>query len=506
MSRGTRYDGERKLNIKKVIAVIIAFAIIIMFCIGINKLIKSGDGLPTKVVPVQYFSVNIDDKWGVIDVKGEIIIEAIYDEMIIIPDNTIDVFICTTNVDYTNGTYNTKVLNQKNKEIFDNYDLVEPIENYDEDNVLWYEKDVLKVKKDGLYGLIDLKGKTIVATEYEDIYSLKGTSNSLICKKDEKLGLLDNTGAKILENNYVEIKAISSKFENGYIVKEENGNVGVINWSKTVAVESEYEEIKPVYGDGYYVVKQDGIWQIVDVIGEIYLKDKFDDVISINNKHAVIKVDGKYGVINIEQGNYVINGKYQEIKYGSDDKYIFKLDGKYGIMDMEQNVLIKNEYENLIFRSNTNFYEAQKADNTSDMIDTNMEVRLNGIITNINVEYGYMTVRIDNDYKYYNFKFEEKEAKELLKNNEIFLSKQDGKYGFIDANGIVIVNYIYDDATEQNEFGYASVKKDGLWGTVDWNGTVIVEPKYNLDNNIKVEFIGIYHIGEDLNLNYYTNK
>ena len=38
MGRGKRYDGEQKLNLKKVFAVIIAIAVIVMFVIGIQKL------------------------------------------------------------------------------------------------------------------------------------------------------------------------------------------------------------------------------------------------------------------------------------------------------------------------------------------------------------------------------------------------------------------------------------------------------------------------------------
>lgn len=68
------------------------------------------------------------------------------------------------------------------------------------------------------------------------------------------------------------------------------------------------------------------------------------------------------------------------------------------------------------------------------------------------------------------------------------------------------MDYIYDDATEQNEFGYASVKKDGLWGCVDSKGSLKITPAYKLENNMLIEFIGKWHIGEDLNLNYYTDK
>ena len=76
---------------------------------------------------------------------------------------------------------------------------------------------------------------------------------------------------------------------------------------------------------------------------------------------------------------------------------------------------------------------------------------------------------------------------------------------FIDRKGNVVVNYIYDDAREQNDYGYASVKKDGKWGAVDSKGNIVVEPTLKLDNNILIEFIGKWHLGEDLNLYYFTD-
>ena len=70
----------------------------------------------------------------------------------------------------------------------------------------------------------------------------------------------------------------------------------------------------------------------------------------------------------------------------------------------------------------------------------------------------------------------------------------------------VVVDYIYDDATEQNEYGFVAVKKNGLWGTINKEGKVILEPEYNLDNNLKIDFIGKWHLGQDLNMNYYCEK
>ena len=109
MSRGKRYDGEQKLNVKKVFAVLIAIAVIAMFIIGIKELLKTEDTPQEKVVALRYFPVYTDGKWGVIDSRGNIVIEPTFDEYIVIPDNQKAIFICTTDVNYEKDTYKTKV-------------------------------------------------------------------------------------------------------------------------------------------------------------------------------------------------------------------------------------------------------------------------------------------------------------------------------------------------------------------------------------------------------------
>jgi len=88
----------------------------------------------------------------------------------------------------------------------------------------------------------------------------------------------------------------------------------------------------------------------------------------------------------------------------------------------------------------------------------------------------------------------------------LFLSKKDGKYGYTDKAGNVVVDYIYDDATEQNNYGFAAVKKDGKWGAIDEQGKIVAANQYELKNNILIDFIGKWHIAEDVNSYYYTDK
>ena len=509
MSRGKRYDGEQKLNVKKVFAVIIAIAVIVMFIIGISKLFNTESVTQEKTVALKYFPVYTEGKWGVIDSRGNRIIRAEYDEYIVIPDSTKPIFICTVNVNYDDGTYDTKVLNEKGEEILTDYDTVEAIENYDSSNNLWYESGILKVSQNGKYGIIDMNGSILVNCEYDSISALKGVTNSLLTEKDGKYGIVDNVGSVIINNEYKEIKPISEQYENGYIVVDENDKYGVINYTKTVALENKYDDIKQAYGNGkYYIVKEGNDWKIVDTDGNEFISGEYENIVSVNGENAVIEENNKYGVVSIADNKAIINPDYDSISYATGSNYIVSQDGKYGVMDSNGNKLVDFNYTNIVYRSVANFYEATNEDYTSDLMDTDMNVRLsNVIISELNTESGYLKVRQNNEYKYYNFRFEEREAKDILSSNTLFLSQnEEGKYGFVDRNGNVIVNYIYDDAREQNDYGYASVKKDGLWGTINSRGEVAVAPSYNLDNNTLVEFIGNWHLGEDLNLYYFTDN
>lgn len=509
MSRGKRYDGEAKLNIKKVVAVIIAIAVIVMFVIGINKLFSSEDRTQEKVVALRYFPVYTNEKWGVIDSSGNIIISPEYDEYIVIPDNTKPVFICTTDVNYQDNTYNSKAINEKNEELFTNFDTVEALENYDESNSLWYVSTLLKVSKDGKYGLIDLEGKQLADCEYDSISTLKGVNNSFITEKDSKYGLIDGVGAVIIENDYKAIEPLSNRYEDGYIVQAENNKYGVINYSKVVALEPEYDEIKNVYGNGkYYIVREGEDWKVVDTDEKEYLNGKYDNIVSINGENAIVQNNGKYGVVSVTDGASIISTSYDSITYGAGNNYIVEKDSKFGIVNTSKEKLVDFKYENIVYRSTSNFYEATNKDYTTDLMDSSFNVKLSKVIVSeVNEEKGYIRVRENDQYKYYNFRFEEKTSKDILNGNTIFLSRnEEGKYGFVDVNGNVVVNYIYDEAREQNDYGYASVKQNGLWGAMDSRGQIAVSPAYNLENNILIEFIGKWHLGEDLNLYYFTDE
>lgn len=427
--------------------------------------------------------------------------------MIIIPDNKTDLFLCTYEIDYTNNTYQTKVLDAKNKQKFEKYELVQALENYDEQHSIWYEEGVLKVKQNGKYGLINYKGKEILPIEYDEIATLKGVQNSLIIQKNELVGLCNNEGNIIISPEYKEIKAVDKDYKAGYIVINQQDQYGIIDFDKKVILETKYQEIYPIKANGMYHVKQDGVQKLVDKTGKTLVENKFDTIKEVNLANEIIfSKNNQYGIMQIDQTEKVAP-QYQELSYTSSNYYIAKKEGKYGIIDSNNEIKVPFEYPQITYRKEADFFELEQANAVETKIYNNkLEEVLTGIITEVNVPKGYMRVRTQGEYKYYNFKFEEKTAPNLLTNNNLYLSKQDGKYGYVDKENKIVVPHQYEDATEQNEFGFAAVKKDGKWGAINKEGQEVVPPKYDLEANLVIDFIGKWHLGTDVNLNYYTDN
>ena len=505
MSRGRRFDEEPKLNMKKVFATVLAVIVIILVVISIKNLFTKNKLVQEVAVQTTYFTIFDNNKYGVIDNKGNEIIKPIYDEMIIIPENTTPLFICTYNVNYENNTFETKVLNENNNEILTEYDKIQAVENSNISEI-WYENNLLIYEKNGLKGLIKFDGTKITEPIYTSIYSLDGIEKAIIVEKDGLKGIVNSEmGSIISEAKYTEILSLSKNTsDNGYIVKLDN-KYGIISGNGKVIFECNYQEIQQVTGNELYVVNDGTGFKIINAIAEVIVDGGFDTVEEINGDNITIIKDGKCGVIT-KDGTVKIPTQYDELKFAQDKYYIAKKDSKYGIVSIDNIICLDFMYNYIIKTEHTNFYQVETEDFKTDIIDKDFNIKLSKIIVSeLNEEKGYLRVRQDNQYKYYNFNFESKDNKDVLTTSTLFLVKDaNGKYGYVNKNNELIVNYQYDDAKEQNAYGYCAVKKDGLWGVLGSDGTVILKPTINMENYLYVDFINEWHLYEDTSLNIYV--
>ena len=203
MGRGKRYE-EPKLNLNKVFAVVIAFIVLVMFIFMIKGFFKK-DGEQTRITSKDYFSAFQNNKWGIIDSTGAVVIDPSYEEMIVVPNSKKDVFLCTFDVNYETGEYKTKALNSKNEEIFTQYNQVEPLQVVDKNGQVTYIGDALKVQKDGKYGLINLDGNELQPCQYDSISTLEGKEDVLkvyeVLKKNQYGQYLKD----VLDGKYMEL-------------------------------------------------------------------------------------------------------------------------------------------------------------------------------------------------------------------------------------------------------------------------------------------------------------
>ena len=504
MSRGKRYDDTPKLNVKKVIATVVAVIVVVMFVVSIKKLLASPPKTKEVSTVETYFPVYTNQKWGVINNNGKIIVDSTFDEMVVVPEPSKDLFICTYDVDYENETYSTKVINKNGESILTNYENVQAIENSDGTDI-WYEANELNFEQNGKYGLIDFDGKLILNAEYDNIYALEGVSKNIIIEKDGKKGLVNTSmGEVIIKPQYTSITTLTESYENGYIVSDETGKYGIISADAKIVFEPVYDEIKNVTSNGDYVVGQNGKINLIDSNGKVILDSGMEDVKEINVENITIVSNGLYGVIKTD-GSVLINSEYEELKYIYGTYYIAKKNGHYGVISTAGDVLIDFTYSSMEYIKTADFIQADNENYKTDLIDREFNVVLKDVIvSDLNLDDGYVRVREGDEYNYYNFKFEKKSNKEALATNTLFLVKENGKYGYENKNGDRIVDCIYDDAKEQNKFGYCAVKKDGVWGCLKSDGTVVVTPSVNLDEYLYVDFIDTWYLSKDLDLNVYT--
>lgn len=500
---GKRYDDEPKLNIKKVIATVVAIIVLIMFVISIKNLLVSKPKTKEVATVDTYFSAYTNGKWGVIDENGNTIIELTNDEMVVVPDKNKDLFICTYNVNYETEEFSTRVVNKANTQILTDYEKVQAIENSDGSEI-WYESNILKFQKDGKFGLIDFEGKLILNAEYDNIYAMPGNQKNIIIEQNGKKGLVNTSmGEIIIRPEYDQITTLTKTYENGYIVAKD-GKFGVISADSKIVFEPVYEGIKNVTANGYYAVVETGKVKLINEAGQVKVETGFDDVKEINGENLVITLGGKYGVIKLD-GTSVVPAEYEDLKYIFGTYYIAKKNGLYGVISATSETKVDFEYKSMEYIKTADFIQAENDNYKTDLIDRNFNVVLSDVIlSELNLEDGYLRVRQGENYNYYNFKFEKKTNKDVLTTNTLFLVKENGKYGYENKNGERIVDCIYEEAKEQNRFGYCVIKKDGVWGALKSDGTVVVKPSVNLDDYLYVDFIGTWYLSKDLDLNVYT--
>lgn len=512
---GRRFkDTEKKLNIKKVLLILVMPIIIVLGYIAykeLPRLVESYD--VTRVATIGYYAYkNSEGKWGVINGTGDIVIPNTYEEMIVIPKKEKDVFIVTEVTDYEKKEYTNKVLNSKGTQIFKEFDKIEPIE-YNSTEVI-YDKNVLKCYKNGKMGLIDYEGNVKFEPELQEISIMGSIIEKLLIKKEDKYGIINTkTYSYAVPNIYRSVEPIDKTNNNTFydVVFESLHGVMTENGKKVIA--TEYDEILKIKSTTHVAARKGNDISLYNINGEKVsgyiagIKEAYEDVV-------IYEQSGKYGVKNLA-GKEILKPEYNEIRKITKEKYVVKKE-KYNIVSVSEGTdavtvteLLQNEAEDIQYYKDGTFYVADYKTETGikeRLYNADVELKLEGNLLEYNQTEGYIRVFKDNTKEegFYNFKFEQITEEVAYKTNNLFRFVENGKVGFKNSKGTVIVPAIYDDATYQNIYGYIAVNRSGKWGSLDYNGKVVAEPQYELKDYTYIDFIKDMYRYKDADIVAYT--
>lgn len=324
-----------------------------------------------------------------------------------------------------------------------------------------FKEGVACVRKNGKYGYIDKTGEITIGIQYDDANNFYNGIASV--KKDGKWGYIDKTGKLIIDYKYDEVGDFS---EEGLApVKNESSKWGYIDKSGKTIIDFQYMEADKFY-DGIAQIKKDYQEYIyIDINGKAINDSTY--------KEGLICSDGLIGVSNDEKhwgyidknGNTVIEFKYLEVSNFNDGLAFVNDNGTPLIIDKIGNI---------------------KLNGTDDYyIKSNFTEGLAGIQSKIsNGKFGFINesgrVVVECEYDYYD-EFSEGLSAVRVDSN--------GKYGFIDGKGNNVIEYKYDSVSHFSE-GLVSVKINGKVGYINKEGKVIIgnlSATNNLDENNKKE-------------------
>lgn len=370
----------------------------------------------------KYFVLKENDQYGVIDAKGNKIIETKY-ENVIIPNPQKEVFIC-----YENNA--TKVINEKGEEIYKEYENIEPLRLKNILSDLMYEKSTLKYSQNGEYGIIDINGKKITNAIYDEIDTLQTKEGELLVKKDDKYGVINIKGATLVKSQYDKIEA--DKFyeeesgykKSGYIVSkttEEGYRYGYVNLEGKEIIEVKYNDL----------------YRITEI--------NSDDI------YVICAENGKYGLLKNDK--QIIANEYQSLIYNESNNTITALKGKkYGVISIDGKIIVPFEYKQIDITGD--YIYARTTDENVKIFDTTGK--------ETNMSENTAIINVDNtDYKIYIDTVDEKTTYSIYKNGEN-----------ITKNEYTYIQYLYDNY-------FIACNTNGKLGVIDNEEKTKIEFNYN---------------------------
>lgn len=416
-----------------------------------------------------------NEKKGLIDINEKIITDAIYDEISPVENKEGFVYV---SLDGKKG-----VLNIKGQEVVE-IKYGEITTDLYEDNQYFKTGYIVSNVEEGntLYGYVNYKGKELLDVSYSKIERIIDIYNDniyLICDKDGKVGLIKNTSVVV----DFEYESLKYNRYNNVMLSQKNEKYGVVSVIGKIQIDNIYDNL--VFGGELLRAFTDDNYIVVDIYGnetenqDIIQKYKTID----NNQYIIVNSDDIYMITN-KNGDVIIDKSYTFIEELCENKYKIIINEKSGVINLDGEAVIDVKYEYIVNIDGTNIYKAKIIDSEYITYFNNEMIEITTVSShNIEVNTEYINIYDENDNMYFDLNGNILDYSKVFKDNGIYAKKIEEKWGFVDSKDNIVVDAIYEMVTQINIEGFAGIKLDGKWGVINSKGEIIIEPILELNFN-----------------------
>lgn len=261
------------------------------------------------------------------------------------------------------------------------------------------------------------------------------------------------------EYTYCSYTDVDDFFNNICRVKNNDGKYGIVYGDGTVMLSCTYMQLSTyidsdstpmtIDGNKYWFIDKTG--EAVDV-AELPEGTKIEEIGTYSEGLLPVKINGKYCYTNTSFIKQF--GSYEEAYAFNNGKAMVKDEAGYYLIDNKGKKCSNNVYkeiktDGLGYASRLGIY-AVKTDDKFYLMDSD-EKKIGS-----------------DDY----------EDIRLMSQDEYMAVKKDGKWGFADAKGKMVIKPQFLDAGSFSN-GFAAVNIDGKWGYIDKTGKVVIEQQFD---------------------------
>lgn len=272
-----------------------------------------------------FYPVELDSVWGYIDRKGNVIIEPQYWDADFFDEG----YACVGNSDEKFGFIDKKG------------DTIIPFK-YDE-SFGGFSKGLADVTLNDSCGYIDKKGEIVIPLQYETCYPFL-SDLAVVWTFDDELLLIDKKGQtfEYVEEEYRDKRLWSLNTYPGAF-KAENGR-GRLNAKGDTIIRPNYLSTGNL-SDGMHIVQaKNKKWGAYDKKGNLIIEPQFDGLWHFYEGVANFSLKEKYGFVN-KKGEIVIDPKFDYASQFNNGLAYVELEGKAGFIDKKGIIVIPIVYE-----------------------------------------------------------------------------------------------------------------------------------------------------------------